>query len=34
MSNKFITGKELEEAIYDIIWKAEEKLLIVSPYII
>ena len=33
MSNKFITGKELEEAIYDIIWKAEEKLLIVSPYI-
>ncbi|NDI99618.1 hypothetical protein GWA97_11075 [Flavobacterium sp. LaA7.5] len=31
--SKFVTGKDLEEAICDIIWKAEEKLLIVSPYI-
>ncbi len=30
---KFITGVELEEAIYDIIWNAEETLLIVSPFI-
>jgi len=30
---KFITGKDLETVIYDIIWKAEETLLIVSPYI-
>jgi hypothetical protein len=31
--SKFITGKELEKAVYDIIWYAEETLLIVSPYI-
>ncbi|MDC7996635.1 phospholipase D family protein [Gilvibacter sediminis] len=31
--SKFLTGKELEDAIYDIIWEAEEKLLIVSPFI-
>ncbi|GGB84473.1 hypothetical protein GCM10007424_25640 [Flavobacterium suaedae] len=31
--SKFLTGKELEEAIYDIIWDAKQKLLIVSPYI-
>lgn len=30
---KFITGKDLEDAIYDIIWEAERKLLIVSPFI-
>ena len=30
---KFITGKELEEAVYDIIWEAENTLMIVSPYI-
>ncbi len=30
---KFITGKDLETAIYDIIWKAEDTLLIVSPFI-
>lgn len=30
---RFITGKELEQVIYDIIWEAEETLLIVSPYI-
>lgn len=30
---KFITGNELEKAIYDIIWDAEETLLIVSPFI-
>lgn len=30
---KFLTGKNLEESIYDIIWKAEKTLLIVSPYI-
>lgn len=30
---KFLTGKNLEESIYDIIWKAEDTLLIVSPYI-
>tara|TARA_R110002020_G_scaffold190124_5_gene389542 strand:- start:551 stop:1411 length:861 start_codon:yes stop_codon:yes gene_type:complete len=29
----FLTGKELEEAIYDIIWSSERKLLIVSPFI-
>jgi hypothetical protein len=29
----FITGKELEEAIYNIIWKAQQTLMIVSPYI-
>lgn len=31
--SKFLTGKKLEEAIYDIIWETEKKLLIVSPYI-
>ncbi len=30
---KFITGEELENAVYNIIWEAEKKLLIVSPYI-
>ena len=30
---KFITGQDLEKAIYDIIWEAEDTLLIVSPYI-
>jgi len=30
---KFLTGKELEEAIYDIIYEAENMLLIVSPFI-
>jgi hypothetical protein len=30
---KFITGKDLEKVIYDIIWEAEGTLLIVSPYI-
>lgn len=30
---KFITGKELETAVYDIIWEAAETLIIVSPYI-
>lgn len=30
---KFITGQDLEKVIYDIIWEAEETLLIVSPYI-
>ena len=30
---KFVTGKELEDAVYNIIWDAKEVLLIVSPYI-
>ena len=30
---KFITGKDLEEAVYNIIWEAQETLLIVSPFI-
>jgi hypothetical protein len=30
---KFITGQNLEKAIYDIIWNAKETLLIVSPFI-
>lgn len=30
---KFITGKDLEKVIYDIIWEAQETLLIVSPFI-
>lgn len=30
---KFITGQDLEKAVYDIIWEAEETLLIVSPFI-
>jgi hypothetical protein len=31
--SKFLTGEELQKAVYDIIWEAEETLLIVSPYI-
>lgn len=31
--SKFLTGKELGEAIYDIIWDAEKTLLMVSPFI-
>ncbi len=31
--SKFVTGKELETAVYDIIWDAKDVLLIVSPYI-
>lgn len=31
--SKFITGKDLEDAITDIIWQAEEALLLVSPFI-
>jgi hypothetical protein len=30
---KFITGQDLEKAVYDIIWEAQETLLIVSPFI-
>src|SRR5258705_5594752 len=30
---KFITGKDLEKTVYDIIWEAERCLLVVSPYI-
>lgn len=31
--SKFITGEKLGDTIYDIIWGAQETLLIVSPYI-
>ena len=31
--SKFITGKNLSDAIYNIIWNAERSLLIVSPFI-
>lgn len=31
--SKFVTGKDLENAIYDTIWNAKEKLVLVSPYI-
>lgn len=31
--SKFLTGKELEKQISDIIWNAEKTLMIVSPYI-
>src|SRR5690554_5227279 len=31
--SKFVTGKELEDAIYNIIWDAKDILMIVSPYI-
>ena len=31
--SKFLTGKDLEETIYNIIWDAKETLLIVSPFI-
>lgn len=30
---KFVTGKELEEKICDIIWEAKENLIILSPFI-
>jgi hypothetical protein len=30
---KFITGKDLSDAVYDIIWNAQKTLLIVSPFI-
>lgn len=30
---KFITGENLENAVYEIIWEAEKNLLIVSPFI-
>lgn len=30
---QFISGKELENAVYDIIWNAKKTLLIVSPFI-
>ncbi|SFQ48737.1 phospholipase D family protein [Hymenobacter arizonensis] len=30
---KFVTGKELEEVVYDILFEAKQKLLLVSPYI-
>lgn len=31
--SQFLTGKELGDRVYDIIWDAEKTLLIVSPYI-
>lgn len=31
--SKFLTGKDLETAIYDIIWDTEQTLMIVSPFI-
>ena len=31
--SKFLTGKKLEDTIYNIIWDAEDTLLIVSPFI-
>lgn len=31
--SKFITGKDLEDVIYDTIWQAEDILMIVSPFI-
>jgi len=31
--SKFITGKDLEDAIYNIIWETENQLVIVSPFI-
>jgi hypothetical protein len=30
---KFITGKNLENVVYEIIWEAQQNLLIVSPFI-
>ncbi len=30
---KFVTGKELEDVVYDIIWNAQETLMLVSPFI-
>ena len=31
--SEFLTGKKLEDAVYDIIWETENILMIVSPYI-
>ena len=31
--SKFLTGTKLGDAIYDIIWDANESLLIVSPFV-
>ena len=31
--SQFLTGKELEDCVYNIIWEAEKTLLIVSPYV-
>ena len=31
--SKFVTGKELEEVVYDILFEAKRQLLLVSPYI-
>lgn len=31
--SQFLTGKKLEECVYNIIWEAEKTLLIVSPYV-
>lgn len=31
--SKFITGRDLEDAIYNIIWETESQLVIVSPFI-
>ncbi|MCK0132515.1 phospholipase D family protein [Flavobacteriaceae bacterium F08102] len=31
--SKFLTGKDLEDTIYDIIWETENTLMIVSPFI-
>jgi hypothetical protein len=31
--SKFLTGKELEKVVYDIIWEAQDNLIIISPFI-
>src|SRR3954462_2704548 len=31
--SKFLTGDELSKKVYDIVWDAEETLVIVSPFI-
>lgn len=31
--SKFLTGEELSKKVYDIIWEAEQTLIIVSPFI-
>ena len=31
--NKFLSGKDLEDAVYEIIYKAKKYLIIISPYI-
>lgn len=31
--SQFLTGKDLEDCVYNIIWEAEKTLLIVSPYV-